>query len=62
MKTQSGIRINRAVSSGEAKASRRRGWPALVFLGLAVAGIFRNELAEILRNATLLCLSCMGLG
>jgi hypothetical protein len=34
----------------------------LLFAGLALAGIFGHEAAEILFNATLLCLSCMGLG
>lgn len=42
--------------------SRWRGWPALVFGGLAVAGLLAHETAEVLWNATLLCLSCMGLG
>jgi len=39
-----------------------RGWPAVVFGGLLVWGLTRHETVEILRNALLLCLSCMGLG
>ncbi|MCL6581530.1 MAG: hypothetical protein K6U08_07950 [Firmicutes bacterium] len=40
----------------------RRGWPVLVFLALAAAGLARGETATILENAMVLCLSCMGLG
>jgi len=43
-------------------AFRWRGWPALVFALLIAAGLFREETLEILYNAALLCLSCMGLG
>lgn len=39
-----------------------RGWPALVFGGMLVAGLLAHEAAEVLLNATLLCLSCLGLG
>ncbi|RJQ09233.1 MAG: hypothetical protein C4551_04220 [Bacillota bacterium] len=43
-------------------ASRRRGWPAAIFGLLVLAGLLRRETLDILFNATLLCLSCMGLG
>jgi hypothetical protein len=39
-----------------------RGWPALVFAVLVGVGVAGRESAEILENAVLLCLACMGLG
>ena len=38
----------------------------IVLLAVAVSaillGVFRNELADIFRKATLLCLECIGIG
>lgn len=51
-----------ASSASRRRASPWRGWPALVFAVLIVAGVAGRETVQILRNAVLLCLSCMGLG
>jgi hypothetical protein len=34
---------------------------ALLFAGLLVAGLFRDELPDIVANATMICYSCIGL-
>ncbi len=33
----------------------------VVFAGLLVAGLFRDELPDIVANATMICYSCIGL-
>ncbi len=33
----------------------------VLFIFLAAAGIFRDELPDVIANATLICYSCIGL-
>ncbi len=62
---RSGRRTARDASPGRPASGARsalvRGWPLILFAGLAAAGVAAGDLPRILRNATLLCLSCMGL-
>lgn len=34
----------------------------IIFAGLIFIGIFRDEVKEVIYNATVLCLSCIGIG
>jgi len=34
---------------------------SVLFIFLAVTGIFRDELPDVIANATLICYSCIGL-
>ncbi len=34
---------------------------ALIFVAMAVYGILRDEVTEVLNNARIICLSCIGI-
>lgn len=49
--------------SRPALSRRLVSWAAAgIFLAILVIGVWRGEALTVLRNALLLCLSCLGLG